>query len=66
MTGVSQKNLEFVLYNSIGQVIDRQTADFGAGILKRNFDYSNQVVGMYTLLIRSGNSAVQVKIAIQR
>ncbi len=66
MQGEAQNELEFTLFNNIGQLIDRQTADFGAGALNKQFDYSRQPAGMYTLLVRSGIKTVQVKLSIQR
>lgn len=66
MAGTAPRELEFVLHNAIGQLVDRQTAGFNNGALTRNFDYSNQPAGMYTLTIRSGSSAIQAKIVIQR
>jgi PKD repeat protein len=66
MAGDAQRQIEFVLHNGIGQMVDRQIAEFNNGTLSRNFDYSNQPAGMYTLTVRSGTSAFQTKIAIQR
>ena len=66
MNGEAQAELEFALYNAIGQLVNRQVADFGTGQLNRQFDYSQQPTGMYTLMVRSGAKVVQVKLAIQR
>lgn len=66
MNGDARDELEFVLYNAIGQLQKREIADFGTGELKRNFDFSQLPAGMYTLQIRSGASAMQVKVVIQR
>lgn len=65
MTGTARQELAFTLYNNIGQLIRRETVDFGAGTLKHNFDYSHLPAGMYTLQIRSGAQAMQVKVVIE-
>lgn len=66
MQGEAREELEFTLFNAIGQLQKRETADFGTGQLKRLFDFSQSPAGMYTLQIRSGASAMQVKLVIQR
>lgn len=66
MSGDPRDDLEFALYNAIGQLQKRQMIDFGSGTLKRDFDFTHLPAGMYTLQIRSGGAAMQVKVAIQR
>ncbi|MBK6931210.1 MAG: T9SS type A sorting domain-containing protein [Saprospirales bacterium] len=66
MQGDARQELEFALFNSFGQMVDRLQAGFGAGQLRQNFNYTGQPAGLYTLQIRSGASVLQVKIAIQR
>lgn len=66
MSGEARDELEFTLFNAIGQLQKRETAGFGTGTLKRLFDFSQTPAGMYTLQIRSGMSAMQVKVVIQR
>ena len=66
MTGDAQQELEFVFYNVAGQLVERTKLDFGTGELKHNFNYSHYPSGLYTLEIRSGISAMRVKVVIQR
>jgi hypothetical protein len=66
MNGLPHEELEFILFNSIGQMVKRETADFGTGALVRHFDYGQLPAGIYNLRIRAGNSALFVKIAVQR
>ncbi len=66
MNGHAAQELEFTLFDALGQLVNRQTVAFGTGTLKQNFDYSNQPAGLYSLQIHNGTSALQVKVVIQR
>jgi len=66
MRGEAAQELEFVMLDALGQLVNRQVVEFGTGALTRNFDYNHLPAGFYTLQIRNGASALQVKVAIQR
>ena len=66
MSGDARDEMEFTLFNAIGQLQKRETAGFETGTLKRLFDFSQAPAGIYTLQIRSGASAMQVKLVVQR
>ncbi len=64
MSGLPQDEVEFILYNTLGQQIKRETADFGAGSLLRSFDYGDLATGVYTLRVQADGRAMFVKVAI--
>ncbi|HAD14862.1 MAG TPA: hypothetical protein DCF33_20735 [Saprospirales bacterium] len=66
MNGIPQEEVEFVLFNAIGQQIKRETTDFGTGNLMRNFDYGNLASGMYTLRVQANGQAMYAKVTITR
>jgi PKD repeat protein len=66
MSGLPHEEVEFTLFNAIGQLVKRDVADFGTGLLKRNFDYGQIPAGMYSLRIQAGESVTMVKISVQR
>ncbi|MBK8554892.1 MAG: PKD domain-containing protein [Lewinellaceae bacterium] len=65
MQGPAQNELEFNLYNAIGQLIRRDVADFGTGNLRKKLDYDQIAAGVYTLSIRSGLRQMVVKVVVQ-
>lgn len=66
MSGLPYERVDFTLYNTLGQQIKREEADFGTGSLVRSFDYGHLPAGMYNLHIQAGNSSKYVKVAVQR
>ena len=66
MSGIAQDQLEFVVFNTLGQQLTYETVDFRSGYLQRTFDYSYLPAAMYTLRISSGSRSKFVKIAVQR
>jgi PKD repeat protein len=64
MSGVPQDEVEFVLYNALGQQIKRETADFGTGQLLRTFDYGLLPAGFYTLRVQADGQAMFVKVTV--
>ena len=66
LIGEAEDELEFRLFNAIGQLVERTTVNFELGELQQQLDYRQQPAGMYTLEIRSGQRSVQAKLAIQR
>lgn len=65
MQGLPQDEVKFTLFNAIGQLISSETAGFGTGNLKRNFDYPGLPAGVYTLGVQAGERVVFVKLTVQ-
>jgi PKD repeat protein len=65
MTGPKSETVSFSLYNAIGQLIQTEKADFGAGTLKHAVHYGNLPAAVYTLRVQSGEKSAYVKVAIQ-
>ena len=66
MNGLPQDEVEFVLFNMLGQHIRRETMDFGTGSMLRNFDYGDLAAGVYTLRVQAAGQAMFVKITVGR
>ncbi len=66
MNGLPQSEIEFTLFDELGQVIKRETADFGTGTLLRKLDYGQLPEAVYQLQIRAGETIKTVKIVVQR
>ncbi|MEO6760092.1 MAG: PKD domain-containing protein, partial [Saprospiraceae bacterium] len=66
MQGSAQQEIEFTLFNAVGQLVYREVADFGAGNLKQVLDCSSLPSALYHLRVRSGEKSVFVKIAVQK
>ena len=66
MSGLPQHEVEFTLFNEAGQLVKRETADFGAGTLVRKLDYGQLPEAVYQLNISAGETAKIVKIVVQR
>ncbi len=65
MHGESQQEVEFTLFNAIGQLVHREVADFGTGNLQQVLNCSNLPAAMYTLRVRAGEQSAFVKIIVQ-
>jgi PKD repeat protein len=65
MSGVPGKEVEFTLFNTIGEQIYRSVDDFSSGELKHQF-YLNLPAAMYTLRIQLGEQVTFVKVAVQK
>ncbi|GAB4495889.1 MAG: hypothetical protein OHK0019_26280 [Saprospiraceae bacterium] len=66
MSGTPYEEVEFMLFNAVGQLVKRDVSDFGSGSLVRSFDYGYLPAAIYTLRIQAGASARYVKVAVQR
>ncbi len=65
MNGEPQEKMELALYNSIGQLIDREELNFQSGLLNKTFDLAPFPTGVYSLQIRSGKEAKNVLVLKQ-
>lgn len=71
MRGPAQDEVEFTLFNSVGQLIRRDAADFGSGALTRAFDYGQLPSGVYALRVTgrnaetNTNATMYVKVVIE-
>ncbi|MEI6408538.1 MAG: PKD domain-containing protein [Bacteroidota bacterium] len=65
MQGESASEVEFTLFNTVGELVKRETAEFNTGNLLRTFQFGEMPAAMYTMRIRAGEKVAFVKIAIQ-
>jgi hypothetical protein len=66
MSGPAQAEVEFSLFNAVGQLIRRDVEGFGTGRLARSFDYGQLPSGVYALRMQAGNEAMWVKVVVER
>ena len=68
MLGQARGNgeVEFILYDALGQLVKRETADFHTGNLVQVFQYGELPAGLYTLAIQNGEKVIFAKVVIQR
>ncbi|MEO6037237.1 MAG: PKD domain-containing protein, partial [Saprospiraceae bacterium] len=66
MQGEAQREVEFTLFNAVGQLVRREVADFGTGNLQQVLDCTALPSAMYNLRIRAGEQAIFVKIVVQQ
>ena len=66
MKGVPQNKVEFTLFNTLGELIKTETADFANGSLLHTFDYHELTAGFYTLRVQAQGQAFYVKVSIAR
>ena len=66
LEGAPREQIEFTLYNAIGQIQQIQNVDFSSGALRKTFDYSRLPAGIYTLRLRLGQETLFRKVVIQR
>ena len=66
MHGTGYEEVEFALFNVIGQMVHREVADFGTGDLNQILDCTGLPAALYTLRISAGTQYTFVKIVVQR
>jgi PKD repeat protein len=68
MLGQARGNgeIEFILYDALGQLVKREEADFRTGNLVQVFQYGDLPAGLYTLAIQNGKEVKFAKVVIQR
>ncbi len=66
MSGTPSHNLEFAVFNKLGQIISSEIVDFSAGTLSKAFDLSNMPSAVYTLRIQTDAEAKYVKVVVQK
>ncbi|MCB0575636.1 MAG: PKD domain-containing protein, partial [Saprospiraceae bacterium] len=66
MSGLPHSEVEFILFDALGQQVKREVAEFGTGTLVRNMDYGHLSPAIYQLHIRAGGYVKVVKVAVQR
>jgi len=66
MSGPAHDEVEFTLFNAVGQFIRRDMEGFGTGRLARSFDYGQLPSGVYALRVQAGNEAMWVKVVVER
>ncbi|MGI9160325.1 MAG: PKD domain-containing protein, partial [Saprospiraceae bacterium] len=65
LEGEPRQELEFLLYNALGQLVGRAESDFSFGALEKRFDYPNLQSGLYTLCVRAGDQQVYLKLIVE-
>ncbi len=58
--------INFILYDALGQVMARELADFRTGNLIQVFEYGELPAGLYTLAIQNGKEVKFAKVVITR
>jgi PKD repeat protein len=58
--------VEFMLYDALGQLVKREVGDFRSGDLKQVFHFDDLPAAVYTLGIQNGEQIKFVKVVIQR
>jgi len=66
MSGPAHDEVEFTLFNAVGQFIHRDVEGFGTGTLARSFDYGQLPSGVYALRVQAGSEAMWVKVVVER
>ncbi len=66
MSGANSDEIEFTLYNELGQLVKRDVLGFQAGNLIHHFDYTGLPSAMYSLHMKAGGHAWQVKMVVQQ
>jgi PKD repeat protein len=68
MLGQARGNgeIEFILYDALGQLVKQEEADFRSGNLVQEFHYGDLPAGLYTLAIQNGKEVKFAKVVIQR
>ena len=65
LEGATQTNLKMQLINVVGQVLYQDVMDFGAGYLRKRFDFGALPAGMYLLQLQSGDRYAYKKVIVQ-
>lgn len=66
MNGLPKSEVEFTLFNTLGQQVQRETVDFSSGSMLHAFYYNHLAAGMYTLRVQAEGEAMYVKVIINR
>jgi PKD repeat protein len=68
MLGQTKGNgeVQFVLFDALGQIVHREQGDFRSGHLVQVFEYGNLPAAVYTLGIQDGQQVKYVKVVVQR
>ena len=65
LKGQPLPELEVHFYNLLGQRLLRETLDFSAGLLSKQYQYGQLPAGVYVLQLRSGNQALYRKVVVE-
>lgn len=66
MSGTPQKQVEFALYNNLGQLISSRIVDFSSGHLSQNLDYTYLPSAVYNLRITGAGETMNVQVIVQK
>ncbi|MCK6692233.1 MAG: T9SS type A sorting domain-containing protein [Thermoanaerobaculia bacterium] len=65
MTGEPEREIRFLLYNALGQLMKTETVNFSTGNLKHTFRYRELPAAVYMLHIRAGDKWRAERVIIQ-
>ncbi|MBU6341231.1 MAG: T9SS type A sorting domain-containing protein [Bacteroidetes bacterium] len=65
MQGNASDEVEFTLYNTLGQLVKRDILDYSNGSLFHTFRYDVLPAGVYKLRVRAGNNSAVVQVIVQ-
>ncbi len=66
MSGPAQDEVEFTLFNAVGQLMRREVEGFGTGTLARTFDYGQLPTGVYALRVQAGGKSSVNRFVVER
>jgi PKD repeat protein len=66
MLGSPDSNVEFTLFNSLGQVVFTDVEDFRSGQLTKIFDLNHLPAAVYSLRIQANGTAAYVKVVVEK
>jgi PKD repeat protein len=66
MLGSPDSNVEFTLFNSLGQVVFTDVEDFRSGQLTKIFDLNQLPAAVYSLRIQANGTAAYVKVVVEK
>ncbi|MBC7777895.1 MAG: T9SS type A sorting domain-containing protein [Phycisphaerae bacterium] len=64
--GGGDGEIDFILYDGLGQLVAREQADFRTGNMVKVFEYGELPAGLYTLAIQNGKEVKFAKVVVQR
>ncbi|HHH49453.1 MAG TPA: PKD domain-containing protein, partial [Saprospiraceae bacterium] len=65
LDGREKEQLEFTMFDILGQVIHQESLDFSTGHLQKVFNFSSLAQGTYLVQLRSGDGIVYKKVVVE-
>lgn len=64
LRGKASQEVEFILFNAMGQVVRADRAGFDSGVLSQAMDYGSLPAGVYSLRMRAGKQVYSTKVVV--